>query len=76
MQETWVRSLGWEDPLEKETAIHSSTIAWKIPCIVLSKVPYLYCTFFLSLIFPNILSSSFIHSSNIYSASIMGQAQF
>ena len=31
MQETWVRSLGWEDPLEKEIAIHSSTIAWKIP---------------------------------------------
>ena len=30
-QETWVRSLGWEDPLEKEMAIHSSTIAWKIP---------------------------------------------
>ena len=29
--ETRVRSLGWEDPLEKETAIHSSTIAWKIP---------------------------------------------
>ena len=29
--ETWVRSLGWEDPLEKEMAIHSSTIAWKIP---------------------------------------------
>ena len=27
----WVRSLGWEDPLQKETAIHSSTIAWKIP---------------------------------------------
>ena len=26
-----VRSLGWEDPLEKEMAIHSSTIAWKIP---------------------------------------------
>ena len=32
MQETQVRSLGWEDPLEKEMAIHSSTIAWKIPC--------------------------------------------
>ena len=32
MQETPVRSLGWEDPLEKEMAIHSSTIAWKIPC--------------------------------------------
>ena len=31
MQETWVRSLGQEDPLEKEMAIHSSTIAWKIP---------------------------------------------
>ena len=30
MQETWVQSLGWEDPLEKEMAIHSSTIAWKI----------------------------------------------
>ena len=30
-RETWVRSLGWEDPLEKETAIHPSTIAWKIP---------------------------------------------
>ena len=31
MQETWVPSLGWEDPLEKEMAIHSSTVAWKIP---------------------------------------------
>ena len=31
MQETQVRSLGWEDPLEKEMATHSSTIAWKIP---------------------------------------------
>ena len=31
MQKTWVRSLGWEDPLEKEMAMHSSTIAWKIP---------------------------------------------
>ena len=31
MQETQVRSLGWEDPLEKEMAIYSSTIAWKIP---------------------------------------------
>ena len=30
MRETRVRSLGWEDPLEKEMAIHSSTIAWKI----------------------------------------------
>ena len=31
MQETWVRSLSWEGPLKKEMAIHSSTIAWKIP---------------------------------------------
>ena len=31
MQETWVQSLGWEDPLEREMAIHSRTIAWKIP---------------------------------------------
>ena len=31
MRETWARSLGREDPLKKETAIHSSTIAWKIP---------------------------------------------
>ena len=31
MLETQVRSLGWEDPLEKDMAIHSRTIAWKIP---------------------------------------------
>ena len=31
MQETWVQSLGWDDPLEKEMAIHSSSLAWKIP---------------------------------------------
>ena len=31
MQETWVRSLGQEDPLEKEMATHSSPLAWKIP---------------------------------------------
>ena len=31
MWETWVQSLGWEDPLEKEMAIHSNTLAWKIP---------------------------------------------
>ena len=31
MQETWVRSLGWEDPLEKGKAIHSSILAWRIP---------------------------------------------
>ena len=31
MWETWVRSLGWEDPLEKEMTTHSSTLAWKNP---------------------------------------------
>ena len=31
MWETWVRSLGWEDPLEKGEATHSSTLAWRIP---------------------------------------------
>ena len=31
MQETWVRSLGWEVPLEKEMATHSSILAWRIP---------------------------------------------
>ena len=30
VRETWVQSLGWEDPLEKEMATHSSTLAWKI----------------------------------------------
>ena len=32
-QETRLRSLGHEDPLEKEMATHSSTLAWKIPCM-------------------------------------------
>ena len=31
MQETQIRSLGWKDPLEKEMATHSSTLAWRIP---------------------------------------------
>ena len=36
MLETWVRALGWEDPLEKGKATHSSILAWRIPmdCIV------------------------------------------
>jgi len=33
IQETWVQSLGWEYPLEKEMAIHYSTFAWKIPWV-------------------------------------------
>ena len=31
MQETWVQSLGWEDPLRKGRATHSSILAWRIP---------------------------------------------
>ena len=31
MWETWVQSLGWEDPLEKGTVTHSSILAWRIP---------------------------------------------
>ena len=36
MQETWVQSLGWEDPLEKGKATHSSILAWRVPRIVQS----------------------------------------
>ena len=31
MQETWVHSLAWEDPLEKEKAAHSGILAWRVP---------------------------------------------
>ena len=34
VQETWVRSLGWEDPLEKGMATHSSILAWRVPWTV------------------------------------------
>ena len=34
MQETWVRSLDWEDPLEKGMATHSGIVAWRIPWTV------------------------------------------
>ena len=36
IQETWVRSLGWEDPLEKGKATHSSILAWRIPGTIYS----------------------------------------
>ena len=36
MWETWVRSLGWEDPLKKGLATHSSILAWRIPWTVWS----------------------------------------
>ena len=34
MQETWVQSLGWEDPLEKGKDTHSSILAWRIPLTI------------------------------------------
>ena len=59
MQETQVQSLGWEDPLEKEIATHSSTLAWKILWVeepgrllhgvTKSQTRLSYFTFFLSL---------------------------
>ena len=36
MRDTWVRSLGWEDPLEKGKATHSSVLAWRIPWTIQS----------------------------------------
>ena len=36
MWETWVRSLGWEDPLEKGQVTHSSILAWRIPWTIQS----------------------------------------
>ena len=40
MQETWARSLGWEDPLEKGKATHSSILAWRIPWTVSKRVDH------------------------------------
>ena len=49
MQETWVQSLGWEDPLEKELATHSGTLAWRMldrgawhSTVHVGCIPYLY----------------------------------
>ena len=38
MRETWTRSLGWEDPLEKGKATHSSILAWRIPWTIVRGV--------------------------------------
>ena len=43
MWETQVPSLSWEDPLEKEMAAHSSTLAWKIPWTEKSQAPLINC---------------------------------
>ena len=62
MWETWVRSLGWEDPLEKEKAIHSSSLVWRIPwtspwnCKELDTTEGLSLSFFT---YPTLSSSTF-----------------
>ena len=38
MHETWVRFLGWEDPLQKGKATHSSILAWRIPQTIVQEV--------------------------------------
>ena len=40
IQETWVQSLGWEDPLEKEMATHSSILAWEISWSLVGYTPW------------------------------------
>ena len=61
MQETWVRSLGWEDNLEKGKATHSSTLAWRIPWTVWSMGSQSDTTEQLSLHFTYLLTP-FIHA--------------
>ena len=69
MWETWVRSLGWEDPLEKGTATHSSFLAWRIPCTEEHIAVYFslvfYVTLFISLF--QELSLSVLYSSQLCS---------
>ena len=72
MQETWVRSLGQEDPLEKEMATHSSTLAWEIPWMeepdrlvhgITKSRTWLSDIFSLKIILPNF--GRFYHSSTL-----------
>ena len=72
MQETWVRSLGWEDPLEKGKATHSSILAWRIPwtvqSMVLQRVRHDWATF--TFTFQRRDSHALLHSSAHVSSSI------
>ena len=56
LRETWVRSLGWEDPLEKGKAIHSSILAWRIPGVTKSQT-HLSNFYFMNLV--TVLHTSF-----------------
>ena len=44
MLETWVRSLGWEDPQEEGMATHSRVLAWKIPIIFVATIQLYFCS--------------------------------
>ena len=66
MWETWIRSLGWEDPLEKGKATHSIILAWRIPWTIYSswscRVGHDWATFTsLHTIFSNIYHSSYVY---------------
>ena len=77
MRENWLRSLGWEDPLAKEMATHSSILAWKIPwmeepgrlqCMGSQRVTHDF-TFTVNIIptyHKNFVLSDFTSSSNTY----------
>ena len=60
MWESWVRSLGWEDPVEEAKTIHSRILTWRIPWTVWSMGPELDKTGLLSL---GIRKTAFTHSS-------------
>ena len=62
MQEIWVQSLGWEDPLEKGKATHSSVLAWRIPWTTVHGVAESDMTELLS------LSLSYAHKGRISQA--------
>ena len=56
MRDTWVRSLGWEDPLEKRKATHCSILAWRIPWTVgLPEGSIYFCAFSSSERLPTLL---------------------
>ena len=70
MLETWVRSLGWEDPLERGKATHSSILAWRIPWTVSSmgsqRVRHDWATFTFSLEATVSLISQFSNTSFVF----------
>ena len=57
--EAWVRSLGWEDPLEKGTATHSSLLAWRIPWTVSSTGSQRYYNVEMSLFIVDLFNVTF-----------------